>query len=246
VPWAGVRTHGELWTGLDSADLFARPPRWDVVRSYRRWAIEAAALDLALRRAGLTFPELIGREPSPVRFVASPAHGQTLSPPAGVGLKLDAPAIDPGLPVEIVDFKGEGDGGLVLRVRELYPDALLEDPPFPVDGARISWDVRVRSADDLDRLPAPAAINVKPARVGSIAGVLALLDACAARGIATYGGGQFELGPGRGQAQLLASLFYPDAPNDLAPAPYNDASPSGPLPPSPLVVVPRLGFGVAD
>ena len=29
------------------------------------------------------------------------------------------------------------------------------------------------------------------------------------RGIALYGGGQFELGPGRGHIQYLASLFHP-------------------------------------
>jgi hypothetical protein len=40
-------------------------------------------------------------------------------------------------------------------------------------------------------------------------------------GHGTYGGGQFELGPGRGQIQLLASLFHPDAPNDVAPGAYN-------------------------
>ena len=33
-----------------------------------------------------------------------------------------------------------------------------------------------------------------------------------------YGGGQFELGVGRGQIQYLASLFHPDSPNDVAPA----------------------------
>ena len=32
-----------------------------------------------------------------------------------------------------------------------------------------------------------------------------------------YGGGQFELGPGRGQIQYLASVFHPDGPNDVAP-----------------------------
>ena len=36
-----------------------------------------------------------------------------------------------------------------------------------------------------------------------------------------YGGGQFELGPGRGQIQLLASIFHPDTPNDVAPGGYN-------------------------
>ena len=33
-----------------------------------------------------------------------------------------------------------------------------------------------------------------------------------------YGGGQFELGHGREQIQRLASLFYADGPNDVAPS----------------------------
>jgi hypothetical protein len=59
-----------------------------------------------------------------------------------------------------------------------------------------------------------------------------------------YGGGQFELGPGRGQAQLLASLFHPDEPNDLAPAVYNVGDAAAALPRSPLRLKPRHGFGV--
>jgi hypothetical protein len=59
-------------------------------------------------------------------------------------------------------------------------------------------------------------------------------DACAERGIAIYGGGQFELGPGRGQIQYLASLFHPDAPNDVAPSEYNAGGPRPGLPQSPL------------
>ena len=59
-------------------------------------------------------------------------------------------------------------------------------------------------------------------------------DHCEARGIEIYGGGQFELGPGRGQIQHLASLFHPDAPNDVAPKEYNDGGPRPDLPQSPL------------
>ena len=44
------------------------------------------------------------------------------------------------------------------------------------------------------------------------------------RGITAYGGGQWELGCGRGHIQYLASLFHPDAPNDVAPSGYNDPS----------------------
>jgi hypothetical protein len=142
-----------------------------------------------------------------------------------------------------VDFKEEGDEALVRRALELYPGALQEDPPLVLAGARVSWDMPVRSARDLDRLPGtPDAVNVKPARIGSLAGVLELYDACAARGIAVYGGGQFELGPGRGQAQLLATLFHPDAPNDLAPAAYNKAEPPATLPASPIDVGVERGF----
>ncbi|HSO99420.1 MAG TPA: hypothetical protein VLP43_10750, partial [Solirubrobacteraceae bacterium] len=59
-------------------------------------------------------------------------------------------------------------------------------------------------------------------------------DYCTEHGIGAYGGGQFELGPGRGQAQYLASLFHPDTPNDLAPSGYNIDPPPDGLPASPL------------
>ena len=49
-----------------------------------------------------------------------------------------------------------------------------------------------------------------------------------------YGGGQFELGPGRGQIQYLASLFHPDGPNDVAPKGYNAPEPASGLETSPL------------
>src|SRR3954447_21400228 len=38
---------------------------------YRRWGLESAALDLALRQAGLSLGEAIGRTPQPLRFVVS-------------------------------------------------------------------------------------------------------------------------------------------------------------------------------
>jgi hypothetical protein len=39
---------------------------------------------------------------------------------------------------------------------------------------------------------------------------------------------------GRDQIQHLASLFHPDAPNDVAPGAYNDPQPRAGLPVSPL------------
>ena len=38
---------------------------------YRPWGLEAAALDLGLRQAGISLAEAVGREPKPVRFVVS-------------------------------------------------------------------------------------------------------------------------------------------------------------------------------
>ena len=79
-------------------------------------------------------------------------------------------------------------------------------------------------------------VNIKPSRIGSLPDLCATYDYCAERGIGAYGGGQFELGPGRGQAQYLASMFHPDTPNDLAPAAYNLDEPAAGLPSSPLPV----------
>jgi hypothetical protein len=50
-----------------------------------------------------------------------------------------------------------------------------------------------------------------------------------------------ELGVGRGQIELLAALFHPDAPNDVAPSAYNEDDPPGELPASPAGTAPRRG-----
>ena len=57
-----------------------------------------------------------------------------------------------------------------------------------------------------------------------------------------YGGGQFELGPGRRQIQRLASVFYADAPNDVAPREYNEGPAREGLPRSPLPPPDGIGF----
>ena len=79
-----------------------------------------------------------------------------------------------------------------------------------------------------------ATINIKPSRFGSRARLFDVYDYCAEHEIALYGGGQCELGPGRGQIQYLASLFHPDTPNDVAPGGYNAPEPQPGLPESPL------------
>jgi hypothetical protein len=69
---------------------------------------------------------------------------------------------------------------------------------------------------------------------------------CAERGMGAYGGGQYELGVGREQIQLLAAIFHPDAPNDIAPGGYDALEPEPGLPASPLAVRPaETGFRFA-
>src|SRR6202011_5921214 len=130
------------------------------------------------------------------------------------------------------------------RVVDAFPDAWLEDPDVvdPESAAwpephhdRITWDAPIHSIADIESLPfAPRMVNIKPSRVGGLQPLCATYDYCAEHGSGADGGGQFELGPGRGQAQSLASLFHPDTPNDLAPVGYNEQRPPSGLPSSPL------------
>jgi hypothetical protein len=242
MPWRFSGTFGEFSLWLAAQDLFVRPPQYDVVRNYRRWAFEAAALDLALRQAGARLDEVVGRSPEPVDFVVSPAPGFTAYP-VGARLKIDAVDLRPGLPVDVIDFKLQGEPADAESVYAMYPRAFHEDPTSIVPGARVSWDIPITSADDVRRLPErPSAINVKPARLGSLGAVFDLYERCVAEGIDLYGGGQHELGPGRAQIQLLASLFHPQAPNDVAPSGYNEPHPVDGLPRSPLRIAPEVGF----
>jgi O-succinylbenzoate synthase len=106
----------------------------------------------------------------------------------------------------------------------------------------------VHSLADLRALAIPPRhVNVKPSRFGSVERLLECVDACRAEGIEMYGGGQFELGPGRYQLQALASLLYAGAPNDVAPGVYNEPEVRAGLPHSPLPVPERLrGFAFGD
>ena len=164
--------------------------------------------------------------------------------------------------VDSADFKGlyrgtvvdnPADPALYRRVAEGFPDAWLEDPDLSAPGidevllphrARVTWDAPIHSIADIEALPfAPRMVNIKPSRFGGLERLCAGYDYCAEHGIGAYGGGQFEIGPGRGQAQYLASLFHPDTPNDLAPADYNLPEPPSGLPASPLAPRPAAtGF----
>ena len=166
--------------------------------------------------------------------------------------------------VDSVDFKGYYVGSIVdqpadpelyRRVAEAFPDAWIEDPALTpeTDAAlapyreRFSWDAPIHSVADIEALPyPPRMVNIKPSRLGGLQSLLAAYDYSAERGIGNYGGGQFELGVGRGHIQYLASLFHADTPNDVAPGGFNeprppDGLPSSPLPPTPSAVGFRWG-----
>jgi L-alanine-DL-glutamate epimerase-like enolase superfamily enzyme len=167
--------------------------------------------------------------------------------------------------VESLDLKGRYAGSIVdveadprqyRLLLDAFPDAWLEDPHedprvqaliTPVQD-RVTWDAIIHGIDDIAALqPPPRMVNVKPSRVGGVRAVLDTYDYCEQHGIRMYGGGQFELGCGRGQIQYLASLFHPDGPNDVAPGGYNDPEPPDGLPPSPLpVLVQPTGFRWGD
>lgn len=145
------------------------------------------------------------------------------------------------------------DPALYERCLAAFPDAWIEDPAVSdsrIDALlephrdRITWDAPIHSVADIEALPfPPRMVNVKPSRFGSLRSLCAGYDYCAAHGIEAYSGGQFELGPGRGQAQYLAALFHPDGPNDLAPGGYDSEPPEAGLPESPLrLALPPAGF----
>ena len=86
-------------------------------------------------------------------------------------------------------------------------------------------------------------VNLKPSRLGGIKALFDAYDYTRQRGIGAYGGGQFELGVGRGQIQYLASIFHPDTPNDTSPSGFHVVDPPPGLPSSPLPPAPSAtGF----
>jgi hypothetical protein len=163
--------------------------------------------------------------------------------------------------VDILDLKGhyrgtpvdvDTDPELYRAVAEAFPGAYLEDPDLNDEtravlephADRITWDAPLHSLGDSEALERrPGTINSKPSRFGSLGELFAVYEYCEREGISIYGGGQGELGPGRGQIQYLASLFHPDTPNDIAPSGYNDPAVPDGLPSSPLDPAPSAtGF----
>ena len=267
---AGSWTLESFSEHVGTLGLFADDPGQHAYLDYRRWAIESAALDLALRQAGTALGAALGRDARPVRFVSS--NGRWASWRAAypdLHFKLDPTpdwtdedfaelsTLDV---VEVADLKGAyhgtsvdnpADPALYSRVLEAFPRSWIEDPDLtPETDAllephrdRVTWDAPIHSWADVEALPfAPRCLNSKPSRFGALPRLLEFYDRCAEGEIALYGGGQFELGIGRMQIQLLAALFHPDGWNDVAPAEFNDPAPRSGLPRSPLSLILEPGF----
>jgi hypothetical protein len=269
LPLTGSWTLESFSVHLEGLTLFPVEPDQAAYRDYRRWGLESAALDLALRQAGVSLAAAVEREPRPMTYVASM---RLPDPPSlerlrswlelypGLRFKLDpTSAWDDEFvdrlaeldKVDVADLKGAYKGTVVdqppdpalyRRVAERLPKAFIEDPALTPDTDpvlephrdRITWDAPIHSVGDVLALPfAPRVLNVKPSRFGPLRRLFDFYDWCAANDVGLYGGGQFELGPGRGQIQYLASLFNPDASNDVAPGGFNAGLQPG-LPVSPL------------
>ena len=169
---SGEWTIASFCDHTEGLDLFGYEPAQPAYRNYRLWAFHSAALDLALRQAGIPLPSALGREPRPMTYVASTRLGEppTLEPVTKrlaldptLRFKLDARSewteeIFAGLvatgAVDSIDLKGlypdhpvgqPGDPVLYRRVLEYFPEAWIEDPDLSVpEAAAVLKDVHDR------------------------------------------------------------------------------------------------------
>ena len=155
---AGEYTFGDFSARLDDFDFFpTREREREAFHHYRRWAIESAGLDLALKQADTNLAEALGREYDPVRFVISSQLRGSETPTTDrvaawldshpeTELKVDVtaewtPTLIEDLvttdTVRILDLKGQykgtpvdqpADPELYERVTEAFPEAIIEDP----------------------------------------------------------------------------------------------------------------------
>jgi hypothetical protein len=177
---AGAWSLADFCAHTAGLDLFGYEPSNAAYRHYRLWAFHSAALDLALRQAGLPLQVPLKRLPQPMRYVASLRLGEppTLEPvrrrlalDPTLRFKLDATsswtpeifaALAAGGAVDSIDLKGlyrnspvdqRGDPVLYRRVVETFPDAWIEDPDLSVPAAAAVL------ADHHDRITWDASIH---------------------------------------------------------------------------------------
>jgi L-alanine-DL-glutamate epimerase-like enolase superfamily enzyme len=288
----GEWTIASLAEHLDAHPIVTpRGKQMDDKPGYHRWAVESAALDLALRQRGSTLASLLEVDWKPVRVSLSMGLG---SPPTDevvrtwrkrdetTTFKLDASkAWDHAL---VAQLAASGDAVSTVDLKALYtgdwadndypptlyeaighglPHALIEDAKLDAESldaldedalGRLAWDYPITAPEDvpgLERSTAsfsdlrPAAINIKPSRFGTLERLLETIALCDREGIPCYAGGQYELGIGRTHVQSIASLCFPDGPNDCAPVMFHAATPQSDDVPLGPVVPPagQVGFG---
>jgi len=265
----GSYSFQEFSEKLDEIEIFTDEiENTETDEKYRRWALESAALDLALKQNDTSLAEVLDKQYRPIRFVVSPSMNEPsieklenlVELNYSIEFKLDASEdwsqefverlaeIDR---VQVVDLKGHyEDENVKMRPDpEVYKlvaeklDALLEDPLFTDETEkalkgfedRVTWDKPITSVQTVKQLPyKPDYLNIKPSRFGKIKNLFETIEHCQENNIKMYGGGQFELGIGREHIHTLASIFYPEGPNDVAPRVYNQENIPEDVPKSPL------------
>ena len=151
---AGEWTIDSFSAHLDTLDLLYGSDVPSQLASFRRWGLESAALDLALRQSGQSLAGVLGRPSRPVTFVNSmrlsdppsvapirerleqfPALRFKLDPTVEWDSELIAQIAATGA-VDTVDMKSQypppygqpADPRLYAEVIEAFPDAWIEDP----------------------------------------------------------------------------------------------------------------------
>ena len=163
LPVAGEWTFDSFSTYLATLDLYPEPPQHDRLRSFRRWAFESAALDLALRQAGRSLADAVGRNSRPLTFVNSmhlpeppsfdpirerlelfPDLRFKLDPTTEWDERLIAEIAATGA-VDTADLKSQypppfgqpADPRLYDAVARAFPEAWLEDPAITPGTRRV-------------------------------------------------------------------------------------------------------------
>jgi hypothetical protein len=122
---------------LDSLEPLGPAVARETSHHYRRWAFESAALDLALRQAGLSLAEALGLAVRPVRFVVSMGLGD---PPSAQRVR-DMLEHDPGMRFKL-DATEHWDDALVaelaatgavdcIDLKAFYTGTVVDNPPNP-------------------------------------------------------------------------------------------------------------------
>jgi hypothetical protein len=250
-------------SGRQTFDEFSARLAAYELEGYAPWAFESAVLDLALRQGDASLGDVVERPYRPVRFVVSTREDVRpwREHYPGLEFKIDPEVawtrahmdeLASTGAIRVADLKGYYRGTVVdvppdprlyRDVVEAFADSVIEDPfftdetrPILADASeRLSFDAPIHSVEDVLALEVePRFLNIKPSRFGTWRKLLDTLAFGEERGISMYGGGQFELGVGREHIQALASLYYADAANDVAPSAYNVPPPRRGLPISPL------------